>query len=136
MATLADAVLKLRSDGRYVQGIFITIDPERDTPDLLSRYVMAFHPTFLGLSGDAVATERVAKEFKVAYQKILGRESGSYSMDHSAGMFVFDLKGNLRLYVRHGQDSDGLAHDLRELLCESSADLPELRGCSWRLRAG
>ena len=116
MATLAEAVRKLGADAWQVQGVFITIDPERDTPELLARYVPAFHPSFVALYGDAAATERVAKEFKVVYRKVPGSTSDSYTMDHSAGMFVFDPQGRLRLYVSHGQGADALAHDLRELL--------------------
>ena len=71
---------------------------------------------FVGLAGDAAATERVAKEFKVIYQKQPGPTPTTYSMDHSAGVFVFDPQGRLRLYARHGQGPDAYAHDLRELL--------------------
>jgi len=116
LATLAEAVRKLGPDAWRVQGVFITIDPERDTPELLAQYVPAFNPKFVALRGDGQATERVAKEFKVVYRKAPGSAPGSYTMDHSAGMFVFDPQGRLRLFVSHGQDADALAHDLRELL--------------------
>jgi len=116
LATLAEALHKLGADAQRVQGVFITIDPERDNAELLSRYVPAFHPGFVGLYGDAAATERVAKEFKVVYRKAPGRTPDTYTMDHSAGMYVFDPQGRLRLYVSHGQGADALAHDLRELL--------------------
>jgi protein SCO1/2 len=116
MATLAEAMRKLGPDAERVRGVFITIDPERDTPELLSRFVPAFHPGFVGLFGDAEATERVAKEFKVIYRKAPGTTPGSYTMDHSTGMFIFDPQGRLRLYVSHGQGADVLANDLRELL--------------------
>lgn len=116
MATLAEAIGKLGPDAARVQGVFITIDPERDTPELLARYVPAFHPSFVGLYGDAAATERVAKEFKVLYRKAPGSSPGSYTMEHSTGMFVFDPQGRLRLYVNHGQGAEALASDLRELL--------------------
>ena len=94
----------------------MTIDPERDTAELLSHYVTAFDPSFLGLSGDAEATARTAKEFKVLYQKRPGRTPDTYTMDHSAGTFMFDPEGRLRLYAGHGQDAEVFAHDLRELL--------------------
>jgi len=116
MATLAEVMRKLGPDAERVQGVFITIDPERDTPELLSRYVPAFHPAFIGLHGDAAATERVAKEFKIVYRKAPGSTPQTYTMDHSAGMFIFDPQGRLRLYASHGQGADALAHDLRELL--------------------
>lgn len=116
LAMLAEARRKLGADADRVQGIFITLDPERDHADLLSRYVTAFDPSFLGLAGDADATAKVAKEFKVIYQKSPGRTPESYTIDHTAAMFVFDPQGRLRLYVSHGQGADTLAHDLREIL--------------------
>jgi protein SCO1/2 len=116
LATLAEAKRQLGADGERVQGVFVTIDPERDTPELLRNYVPAFDPTFLGLYGDAAATEKVAKEFKVLYRKVPGSTPETYTMDHSAGMFVFDPQGRLRLFVSHGTGADALAHDLRELL--------------------
>jgi protein SCO1/2 len=99
-----------------VQGLFVTVDPERDTKELLSQYVPAFDPTFVGLYGDAAATERVAKEFKVVYRKVPGSTPDNYTIDHSAGLFVIDPNGKLRLFVSHGQTADALAHDLREIL--------------------
>ncbi len=119
MGKLAAAMNKLGADASRVQGLFVTVDPERDTPALLKAYVPAFDPRFLGLYGDADATAAVAKEFKVIYQKSPGKTAETYSMDHSSGMFVFDPLGKLRLYVSHGQGVDALAHDLRELLRES-----------------
>jgi protein SCO1/2 len=116
LATLAEAKRQLGADGERVQGVFVTIDPERDKPELLRNYVPAFDPTFLGLYGDAAATEKVAKEFKVLYRKVPGSTPETYTMDHSAGMFVFDPQGRLRLFVSHGTGADALAHDLRELL--------------------
>jgi len=116
LATLAQAMKKLGSDAERVQVLFITVDPERDTPELLKQYVPAFDPRFLGLYGDADATARTAKEFKVIYQKVPGPTPGTYTMDHSAGTYVFDPKGRLRLFVSNGQGPDVFAHDLRELL--------------------
>ena len=116
LAALAEAMRRLGPDAARVQVLFVTIDPERDTAELLSHYVTAFDPSFLGLSGDAEATARTAKEFKILYQKQPGRTPETYTMDHSAGTFVFDPAGRLRLYVGHGQDADVFAHDIRELL--------------------
>jgi protein SCO1/2 len=98
-----------------VQVLVITVDPERDTPDLLAKYVPSFDPRFVGLWGDADATARTAKEFKVIYQKVPGPTPGSYTMDHSAGSYVFDPKGRLRLFVSNGQGPGVFAPDLREL---------------------
>ncbi|MFO1305861.1 MAG: SCO family protein [Burkholderiales bacterium] len=116
LSTLAETMKLLGPDADRVQVVFITIDPERDTPAMLGEYVPAFDKRFIGLAGDAAATERVAKEFKVIYQKQPGPTPTTYSMDHSAGVFVFDPQGRLRLYARHGVAPDAYAHDLRELL--------------------
>jgi protein SCO1/2 len=116
LATLAQAMKDLGPDADRVQVLFVTVDPERDTPDLLAKYVPSFDPRFLGLRGDADATARTAKEFKVLYQKVPGATPGSYTMDHSAGSYVFDPKGRLRLFVSNGQGPAVFAHDLRELL--------------------
>jgi protein SCO1/2 len=116
LALLADVMKQLGPDASRVQVLFATIDPDRDTPALLAQYVPAFDPTFLGLYGDAEATARAAKEFKVFYQKQPGRTPGSYTMDHSAGTFLFDPKGRLRVYVSYGQGPDVFVHDIRELL--------------------
>ena len=120
LAMLAEAMKQLGSAADRVQVLFVTVDPERDTAELLSKYVPAFDARFLGLRGDADATARTAKEFKVIYQKQPGTTPGSYSMDHSAGLYVFDPQGRLRLYVNHTQGADVVAHDLRALLAESS----------------
>ena len=116
LAALAEAMKELGPDADRVQVLFITVDPERDTPALLAQYVPAFDPRFLGLYGDAEATARTAKEFKIIYQKVPGSSAGTYTMDHSAGTYVFDPQGRLRLYVANGQGADVFAHDLRELL--------------------
>jgi len=116
LAALADAMKQLGADADRVQVLFVTIDPERDTPALLSQYVPAFDPRFLGLYGDADATARTAKEFKAIYQKVPGPAPGSYTMDHSAGTYIFDPQGRLRLYVSNGQGPEVFAHDLRELV--------------------
>ena len=116
LAELAEVMKRLGPDAERVQVLFVTVDPERDTPDLLSRYVPAFDPRFLGLYGDAEATARTAKEFKILYQKQPGQTPGSYTVDHSAGTFIFDPNGKLRVYVSYGQGPDVFAHDIRELL--------------------
>jgi protein SCO1 len=120
LSDLTAALQKLGADAERVQVLFVTIDPERDTPELLSHYVPAFNPTFLGLSGDAAATAATAREFKVLYQKQPGSTPDSYSMDHSAGTFIFDSQGRLRLFVSQGQGPEVFAHDIRELLRTTS----------------
>ena len=116
LSDLAAALQKLGADAGRVQVLFVTVDPERDTPELLAQYVPAFNPTFLGLWGDTAATAAAAREFKVLYQKQPGSTPGSYTMDHTAGTFIFDPQGRLRLFVSHGQGADIFAHDIRELL--------------------
>jgi len=116
LAELAAAVKKLGTDGDKVQVLLVTVDPERDTPQVLSRYVSAFNPRFLALRGTAEETARVAKEFKIIYQKVAGARPDSYTMDHSAGTYIFDTQGRLRLYVSYGQGPEVFAHDIALLL--------------------
>jgi protein SCO1/2 len=116
MAELANVMKQLGPQAGQVQVLFVTLDPERDTPALLAQYVPAFDPRFLGLYGDAAATAKVAKEFKVFYSKVPGATPGSYTMDHTAGSYVFDREGRLRLFVRNGQNPAALVHDIRLLL--------------------
>ncbi len=120
LSDLAAAMQKLGADADRVQVLFVTIDPQRDTPELLAQYVPAFNPTFLGLWGNDAATAATAREFKILYQKQPGPTPGIYSMDHSAGAFIFDPQGRLRLFVSHGQGPDLYAHDIRELLRATS----------------
>jgi protein SCO1/2 len=116
LSTLAEAMKVLGPDADRVQVLFVTVDPDRDTQPLLAEYVPAFDKRFVGLRGDAAATEKVAKEFKVIYQKQPGPTPDTYTVDHSAGVFVFDPQGRLRVYMSHGQSPQVFAHDLRELL--------------------
>jgi protein SCO1/2 len=116
LSELAEAMKRLGPDADRVQVLFVTIDPERDTPELLAHYVPAFDPRFVGLYGDAEATARTAKEFKVIYQKQPGPTPATYTMDHSAGTFIFDPQGKLRLYVGYGQGPDVFVHDIKALL--------------------
>jgi protein SCO1/2 len=99
-----------------VQVLFITVDPDRDTRQLLAEYVPAFNPSFIGLYGDAEATARTAKEFRILYQKQPGPSAETYTVDHSTGTFVFDTEGRLRLYMSYGQAPEVFEHDIRELL--------------------
>jgi protein SCO1/2 len=100
-----------------VQVLFVTVDPERDTAEILKQYVPAFDPRFLGLRpADEAALEKVTKDFKIYYKKVPGTKPGSYTMDHTAGSYAFDPEGRLRLYIKHAQGPEILAHDLKELL--------------------
>jgi protein SCO1/2 len=117
MAELATVAKELGPDANRMQVLFVTVDPERDTPEVLKQYVPAFNPTFLGLSGTAEDISRTAKEFKVYYQK-QQQPGGSYSMDHSAGTYVFDMQGRLRLFGNYGIGSKAILHDVQVLLKE------------------
>ncbi|HKA42351.1 MAG TPA: SCO family protein [Burkholderiales bacterium] len=115
LGELAQVMRELGPDADKLQVLFVTVDPERDTPAVLKQYVPSFHPSFLGLVGDAEATARVAKEFKVFYQK-QALKDGSYSVDHSAGTYFFDREGRLRLFASFGQGGAPMLHDVRLLL--------------------
>jgi protein SCO1/2 len=116
LAALAETMKALGPDADRVQVLFVTVDPDRDTAELLKAYVPAFDPRFVGLRGDAAALEAVAKEFKVIYQKVPGATPTTYTVDHSAGTYLFDPQGRLRVYLGHGQPPDAFAHDLKQLL--------------------
>ncbi|MGC2517833.1 MAG: SCO family protein [Burkholderiales bacterium] len=118
LAALAATMDALGEDHERVQVLFITVDPERDTPGLLAEYVTAFEPTFLGLAGDPTATREAARAFKVFYQKVpMGK--GGYTMDHSTGYYAIDKQGRTRLMFRYGQPVADMAYDIRLLLRET-----------------
>ena len=117
MAKMATVMKELGPASKDVQVLFVTLDPERDTQELLNAYVPAFHPSFIGLRGDAEATARTAKEFKVFYAKTpSGDDPKNYTVDHMAGSYVFDREGRVRLLVRHEAEPGAIASDLRQLL--------------------
>ncbi len=117
LAELAQAIKQLGPDAQRVQVLFVSVDPERDTPQALAKYVTAFDARFLGLRGDAAATQRVAQEFKIYYEK---RKTGdSYSVDHSSQTYVIDPQGRLRLLVRPDRIAADLPADLKTLLGET-----------------
>jgi protein SCO1/2 len=109
----------LGSQGDQLQGIFVTVDPERDTPQVLKAYVGNFGADFVALRGSPEQTRAVAKHFKVHYAKVPGTTEGSYTMDHTAGSYVFDRQGRIRLFTRHGGGAEALQHDVKILLDES-----------------
>jgi protein SCO1 len=116
LAKMAAVVEQLDPQGQQVQGLFVTVDPKRDTQEVLTQYVPALHPTFVGLRADEETTAATAREFKVFYQAQKPDERGNYTVDHMGGIFVFDPGGRLRLYVRPESSVDAIVHDLRELL--------------------
>ena len=115
MAELAAVKKQLGADGDKFQALFITVDPERDTPEVLKAYMINFDPSFLALYAPPERLAVLAKDFKVHYKKTAGTSPGSYSMDHSAGSYVYDPQGNLRLYTRYGSGVQALVDDIRLL---------------------
>lgn len=113
---IAQARKLLGPDGDKVQGIFVTVDPERDTPEILKAYMGNFDPGFVALRGSPEQLAAMAKDFKVYYKKVEGKTPGSYTMDHSAASYVYDPQGRLRLYSRYGSGPQALADDLKLLL--------------------
>jgi protein SCO1 len=119
MAELAQVKKLLGPDGDKLQAVFITLDPERDTPELLKAYMGNFEPSFVALRPTLAELPALAKDFKVFYKKAEGKTPGSYSMDHSAGSYIFDAKGRIRLYTRYGSGAENLVSDIRLLLKNS-----------------
>ncbi len=122
LSEMAKVVKELGADGGKVQVLFVSVDPERDTRELLRQYVTAFHPSFIGLSGDAEATKIAAKEFKIYVQKqpAAKDKGGGYSVDHSAGTFILDGQGRLRLFAQYGAGAPALLGDIKLLLKQAS----------------
>ena len=121
MAELAEVKKQLGKDGDRLQGLFVTVDPDRDTAPVLKAYMGNFDPSFLALR--AASPEKLAetaKDFKTYYKKVEGKTPGSYTMDHSAGSYVYDTQGNVRLYTRYGSGAQALASDIRLLLNQAS----------------
>lgn len=116
MVELAQVRKALGPDGDKLQGVFVTVDPERDTPAILKAYMASFDPSFVALRGTLAETEAAAKEFKVYYAKVPGKTEGSYTMDHTAGSFVLDANGKPRLFERYGGGSEALIADLKALI--------------------
>jgi protein SCO1/2 len=116
LLSMREVLNRLGNDAGRVQVIFVTLDPARDTPQVLAEYVTAFHPSFIGLRGDEATIAAVARDFKVFYAKQAGSTAGTYSIDHSTGSYAYDPEGRLRLLIRHGETPDNVAADLRLLL--------------------
>lgn len=116
MYKLSQAMEKLGKDAERVRVLMVTLDPLRDTPDVLKQYVPAFHPTFIGLYGDEPTTAQTAKEFKVFYQKQEPDASGFYTVDHMGPAYIFDPQGRLRLFASNEHSADVIAKDLQTLL--------------------
>lgn len=116
LSTLREVMTQLGPQAERVQVLFITLDPQRDTPALLAQYVPSFHPAFLALRGDDAATVATAQAFKVFYKKQPGSTPDTYSVDHATGSYVYDPQGRLRLYVKYGDTAEHITGDLKQLL--------------------
>jgi protein SCO1/2 len=116
MAELAEIKRLLASDGDKLQGVFVTVDPARDTTELLKAYMTNFDPSFVAFTPTPEQLSVVAKDYKIYYKRVEGQTPTSYSMDHSAGSYVYDTQGRLRLYSRYGMGAKLLAQDIQTLL--------------------
>lgn len=118
LSDLAQVKQQLGVDGDKFQVLFITVDPERDTQEVLAGFVPAFDSSFVALRGDKAEIDKVTKDFKVFAQKVAGKDSGNYTIDHTAATYVYDTQGRIRLFVRHGQTLSLIA-DVKQLIAEA-----------------
>ncbi len=116
MTELAQVVKLLGDKGRDVQVLFVTVDPERDSLDVLKSYVPSFNPDFLGLRGDDATTHKVAEDFKIYYAKQASNSKAGYTIDHSTGVYVFDKQGQIRLFLTNSLKPKDIAHDVGMLM--------------------
>ncbi len=116
LARYANVMKTLGGEADRVQVIFVTLDPERDTPDKLAAYVSWFDPRFIGLSGDLAVTEAAAREFKIYFARSKSSAGIGYTIDHSAGTYAFDPAGRIRLYIRDDAPVEAIVSDLKRLL--------------------
>jgi len=120
MTELAEVKKALGKDGDRLQALFVTVDPQRDTPEVLKGYMANFDPSFLALTTTPEKLVELAKEYKIYFKKVDGKTPSSYTMDHSAGSYVYDTKGQLRLFTRYGSGPKALTDDIRILLKQAS----------------
>jgi protein SCO1 len=116
MAELAEVKKVLGKDGDKLQAVFITIDPERDNAQVLKAYMANFDPSFLALYGTPEKIADTAKEFRIFYNKVEGKTAGSYTMEHTAGSYVFDTQGRIRVFSRYGSGAQALVEDIQALI--------------------
>lgn len=116
LTAMREVMAQLGDGAGRVQVLFVSLDPARDTAEVLAQYVTAFDQRFIGLRSDDANTAATAREFKVFYSRQLGKTAGSYTIDHSTGSYVFDPQGRLRLLIRHGEATENITADLRKLL--------------------
>jgi protein SCO1 len=116
MSDLKQAMKLLGDKSNEVQVLFVTVDPERDTQEVLAKFVPSFDARFIGMRGNAEETADTLKNFKIFYAKVDGKSANDYSIDHSAGMYVFDKSGKIRLYMGYGQKPADIVSDIKQLL--------------------
>ena len=116
MSTMAEVKRLLGKQGSLLQVLFVTVDPERDTLPLLKEYMLNFDTTFLALRPEPDQLKELSESFKMYYKKVEGKTPTSYSMDHSAGKYIFDAKGSIRLFSRYGAEPQAIAQDIQNLL--------------------
>ncbi len=116
LADMAQVKQRLGTDGDRLQVLFVTLDPERDTRAVLAQYVPGFDPSFIGLYGSPQETAKTAKDFKVFVEKVPGKTPTSYTINHTAGSYVYDRQGRLRLFLKHGQGIEPVIADIKQLL--------------------
>lgn len=119
MTEMTEVKRLLGADGGKLQVAFISVDPQRDTPEIMKAYMANFDSSFLALCPTEEELALIAKEFKIYYKKVEGKTPTSYTMDHSAGTYVFDTQGRIRLYGRYGTGPKPLADDIRLLIKEA-----------------
>ncbi len=116
MAELAQVRKALGADGDKLQGVFVSLDPERDTPEILKSYMASFDPSFIALRGTPEQARAAADGFRIFYAKVPGKVEGSYTLDHTAGTFVIDSQGNVRLFERYGAGVEAMSADIKALI--------------------
>ncbi len=116
LAELAAVKKELGADGDKLQVLFITVDPERDTQQALADFVPAFDPGFVGLYGTPEQTAKLQQDYKLFVQKVKNKTGDSYNVDHTAGSYVYDPQGRIRLFMRSGQGPQAVLNDLKLIL--------------------
>jgi len=127
LSNMAEVKKQLGRAGKDLQVAFVTIDAERDTPEILKQYVPSFDPTFIALRGDPQQTEDLIREFKLYVKKSPGKRVGEYTMDHTAGSYVFDRTGHIRLFLKNDEGPENIVHDLSILLAEPASGEPDVQ---------
>lgn len=116
MLEMAQVKQQLGEDGDKLQVLFVTVDPERDTPVVMKAYMNAFDPSFVALIPTPEQLAAMAKDYKAYYKKVEGKTPTSYSMDHSAASYIYDTEGRLRLYARYGAGVAPMVSDVKALI--------------------